>query len=254
MRSMFVLSSFSLISTASDLFHIAPSRGSSCLSVAFLAVCTACPLTILGGSIGCQLWSMHWISTHHRRQPQITFSLALTVPQSVHYLMPKHLCVFVACWTCTSLQTLQYTLHSMKVTLLAFFRQLDFSLETRHLQGHNTFAASSTLYGRDDVSPLIIAQDSFITRVLQGWRVRTPMMRGVTFMPSEPPLVWAQEIGSVASIPALAFFRFSEERNRPTAVASPLAGESDQLHSAPALASQPAPAGGTPGSSIGRRD
>ena len=65
-------------------------------------------------------------------------------------------------------------------------------------------------------------------------------MRGVTFMPSEPPLVWAQEIGSVASIPVLAFFRFSEERNRPTAVTSPLAGESDQLHSAPALAPQPA--------------
>ena len=65
------------------------------------------------------------------------------------------------------------------------------------------------------------------------------MMRGVTFMPSEPPLVWAQEIGSVASIPALAFFRF-EERNRPTAVTSPLAGESDQLHSAPASAPQPA--------------
>ena len=140
----------------------------------------------------------------------------------------------------TSLQTLQYTLHSMKVTLLAFFRQLDFSLETRHLQGHHTFAASSTLYGRDDVSPLIIAQDSFIAKVLQGWRARTPMMRGVTFMPSEPPLVWAQEIGSVASIPALAFFRFSEERDRPTAVASPLAGESDQLHSAPVLASPPA--------------
>ena len=88
----------------------------------------------------------------------------------------------------TSLQTLQYTLHSMKVTLLAFFRQLDFSLETRHLQGHHTFAASSTLYGRDDVSPLIIAQDSFIARVLQGWRARTPMMRGVTFMPCEPRL------------------------------------------------------------------
>ena len=90
------------------------------------------------------------------------------------------------------------------------------------------------------MSPLIIAQDSFISRVLQGWRARTPMMRGVTFMPSEPPLLWAQEIGSVASIPALAFFRFSEERNQPTAVHSPLAGESDQLHSAPALVPQPA--------------
>ena len=33
------------------------------------------------------------------------------------------------------------------------------------------------------------------------------MMRGVTFMPSEPPLVWAQEIGSVASIPALVFLQ-----------------------------------------------
>ena len=132
----------------------------------------------------------------------------------------------------TSLQTLQYTLHSMKVTLLAFFRQLDFSLETRHLQGHHTFAASSTLYGRDDVSPLILAQDSFIARVHEGWRARTPIMRGVTFMPSEPPLVWAQEIGSVSSIPALIFFRSSEELDRPTAGSSPLAGKSDQLPSA----------------------
>ena len=148
----------------------------------------------------------------------------------------------------TSLQTLQYTLHSMRVTLLAFFRQLDFSLETRH----HTFAASSTLYGRDDVSPLIIAQDSFIAKVLQGWRARTPMMRGVTFMPSEPPLVWAQEIGSVASIPALAFFRFSEERDRPTAVASPLAGESQISCTCVGVTARPA--GGTPGSSIGRRD
>ena len=103
----------------------------------------------------------------------------------------------------------------MKVTLLAFFRQLDFSLETRHLQGHHTFAASSTLYGRDDVSPLIIAQDSFIDKVLQGWKARTPMMRGVTFMPCEPPLVWAQDLSAVASIPEIAFFRFSQELDRP---------------------------------------
>ena len=140
----------------------------------------------------------------------------------------------------TSLQTLQYTLHSMKVTFLAFFRQLEFSLETRHLQGHHTFAASSTLYGRDDVSPLIIAQDSFIDKVLQGWKARTPMMRGVTFMPCEPPLVWAQDLSAVASIPDLAFFRFSPELDRPTAGTSPLAGKSDQLHSEPVLVSPPA--------------
>ena len=45
---------------------------------------------------------------------------------------------------------------------------------------------------------------------------------------------------SVTSIPAFAFFRFSEERSQPTAVHSPLAGESDQLHSAPALVPKPA--------------
>eukprot|EP00439_Symbiodinium_sp_Y106_P014976 s11023_g2.t1 len=84
------------------------------------------------------------------------------------------------------------------------------------------------------------ASPDYIFFGFDGWRARTPMMRGVTFMPSEPPLVWAQEIGSVASIPALAFFRFSEERNQPTAVTSPLAGESDPLPSAPALVPQPA--------------
>ena len=42
------------------------------------------------------------------------------------------------------------------------------------------------------------------------------------------------------SIPDLAFFRFSQELDRPTAGTSPLAGKSDQLHSAPVLVSPPA--------------
>ena len=82
-------------------------------------------------------------------------------------------------------QVSQYILHSMRVTLLSCFRQLGFSLEARHLQGLHTFAQSSTLYGRDDISPLLLTQDQFIERVRHGWRARAPLLRGVKFMPCE---------------------------------------------------------------------
>ena len=83
-------------------------------------------------------------------------------------------------------QCLQYTLHSMKVTLLAFWRQADFSLEARHLQGHHVFAPSSTLYGRDDIAPILTTQFAFVERVHSGWRPRTPILRGVSYVASEP--------------------------------------------------------------------
>ena len=78
------------------------------------------------------------------------------------------------------------------------------------MQGHHAFASSSTLYGRDDISPLIVAHDTFIQRVIAGWRARTPMLRGVTFLPSEPTLHWPADLSSVTSIAGLAFFRFSD--------------------------------------------
>eukprot|EP00439_Symbiodinium_sp_Y106_P072083 s3520_g13.t1 len=110
----------------------------------------------------------------------------------------------------TSLQTFQYTLHRASYICGIIY---------------------ITLYGRDDVSPLIIAQDLFIQKVLQGWRARTPMMRGVTFMPCEPPLSWAPDLSTVSSIPDLAFFRFSQELDRSVSGTSPLAVPSASVHS-----------------------
>ena len=107
-------------------------------------------------------------------------------------------------------QCLQYTLHSMKVTLLAFWRQADFSLEARHLQGHHVFAPSSTLYGRDDIAPILTTQFAFVERVHSGWRPRTPVLRGVSYVASEPEVDLASEdLGLVPYIAMLPFFHLA---------------------------------------------
>ena len=104
-------------------------------------------------------------------------------------------------------QCLQYTLHSMKVTLLAFWRQADFSLEARHLQGHHVFAPSSTLYGRDDIAPILTTQFAFVERVHSGWRPRTPVLRGVSYVASEPEVdLVSEDLGWVPYIALLPFF------------------------------------------------
>ena len=74
-----------------------------------------------------------------------------------------------------------YTLHSMKCTLLSFYRQCDYPDDICHLQGHHKALTSMRLYGRDDVSPCITQQVKFINTVRQGWRARTPLLRGVAF-------------------------------------------------------------------------
>ena len=107
-------------------------------------------------------------------------------------------------------QCLQYTLHSMKVTLLAFWRQADFSLESRHLQGHHEFASSSALYGRDDIAPILTTQVSFVERVHSGWRPRTPVLRGVSYVASEPEVVLdSEDMGLVPYIASIPFFHVS---------------------------------------------
>ena len=100
-------------------------------------------------------------------------------------------------------QCLQYTLHSMKVTLLVFFRHADFSLEARHLQGHHVFAPSSTLYDRDDIAPILMTQYSFVDRIHSGWRPRTPILRGVSYVASEPH---SEDMAWVSCISELPFF------------------------------------------------
>ena len=107
-------------------------------------------------------------------------------------------------------QCMQYTLHSMKVTLLAFWRQSDFSLEARHLQGHHVFAPSSTLYGRDDIAPILTTQFAFVERVHSGWRPRTPVLRGVSYVASEPEVdLVSDDLGWVPYIASLPFFHVS---------------------------------------------
>ena len=107
-------------------------------------------------------------------------------------------------------QCLQYTLHSMKVTLLAFWRQADFSLEARHLQGHHVFAPSSTLYGRDDIAPILTTQFAFVEKVHSGWRPRTPILRGVSYVASEPEVdLVSEDLEWVPYIALLPFFHIA---------------------------------------------
>ena len=104
-------------------------------------------------------------------------------------------------------QCLQHTLHSMKVTLLAFWRRADFSLESRHLQGHHVFAPSSTWYGRDDIAPILTTQFAYVDRVHSGSRPRTPILRGVSYAASEPQLdLHSDDLSWAASISELPFF------------------------------------------------
>ena len=166
-----------------------------------------------------QSWVMHWL---HAFSQQVELDRAtgeypdyIFVHMSAGELRPLS---YAECLSCLrqflsrwgrlpSDQILQYTLHSMKVTLLAFYRQANVSIEARHLQGHHVFAPSSTLYGRDDISPILLTQHQFVHDVHSGWRPRTPVLRGVTYLPSEPAVeLDAVDLTSVQALAEVHFF------------------------------------------------
>ena len=166
-----------------------------------------------------QSWVMHWL---HAFSQQVELNRAtgeypdyIFIHMSAEELRPLS---YAECLSCLrqfllrwgrlpSDQILQYTLHSMKVTLLAFYRQANVSIEARHLQGHHVFAPSSTLYGRDDISPILLTQHQFVRDVHSGWRPRAPVLRGVTYLPSEPTVdLDAVDLTSVQALAELHFF------------------------------------------------
>ena len=160
----------------------------------------------IGGLYGRSLqqsWVLRWL--HAVESATDTFLSAGHVPDFIFMefsddtLSPMSYCsalgclrAFLAEWgQLSDDQLVIYTLHSMKCTLLSFYRQCDYPDDIRHLQGHHKALTSMRLYGRGDVSPCITQQVKFISAVRQGWRARTPLLRGVAFTAEEPPLHFA---------------------------------------------------------------
>ena len=113
-------------------------------------------------------------------------------------------------------QCLQYTLHSMKVTLLAFWRQADFSLEARHLQGHHVFAPSSALYGRDDIAPILTTQFAFVEKVHSGGALAHPFFEVSLMSPPNPQWIWTRRTlsGCLTLLCSLSFMLHTQGANR----------------------------------------
>ena len=71
--------------------------------------------------------------------------------------------------------------HSPKVTLLSWARQIGASEEARMAQGHHRQSGARSnvaLYGRDDVHPAIQLQYQIIQRIASGFRPVIPLLRG----------------------------------------------------------------------------
>ncbi|CAE7685123.1 unnamed protein product [Symbiodinium necroappetens] len=73
-----------------------------------------------------------------------------------------------------------YTLHSLKTTLLASLAQLQVSFKKRGLQGHHRSSTNGCvlLYSRDDVHGALSLQQMFWDKVRSGWLPLTPQARG----------------------------------------------------------------------------
>ena len=97
-------------------------------------------------------------------------------------------------WKSSTQQSIQWTAHSMKSTLLAWGAQLiaegKVTPEERMLQGHHRQGTSKSLriYSRDDVHGQLSFQQKVINFVRRGGRFRTAQHRGAQHPMDEPPI------------------------------------------------------------------
>ena len=86
--------------------------------------------------------------------------------------------------------TINFALHSMKTTFLAWTAQRSdvFTEEQRMVQGHHKSQKSSSLrrYSRDDVYPQLQLQSSLTSIIQNGWRPALAQHRGAQAPMSEP--------------------------------------------------------------------
>ena len=108
---------------------------------------------------------------------------------------------------------MQYTLHSMKATLLSFGPQLGslVSDSDRLLQGHHQDPKQSlNLYGRDSVWGSLRYQRAVITEIQKGWRPKTAQHRGGQF-PMVEPLVTLEKFRKTAPDYKFLWLPFSQQ-------------------------------------------
>ena len=108
---------------------------------------------------------------------------------------------------CANIDTMSYSIHGMKATLLSWGAQLGhkgvITDEMRRLQGHHKPSqASVSLYSRDDVGSQLEFHARLVAQIKQGWRPITPQHRGgqapcgephveiEQFKKDTPPYVW----------------------------------------------------------------
>lgn len=76
----------------------------------------------------------------------------------------------------------QYTLHSLKATLLTWALQCHAPVAERAAQGHHKIPGASGCvqkYGRDDIFPQISCQKRILRAVQSGWEPGVPLQRGL---------------------------------------------------------------------------
>ena len=81
--------------------------------------------------------------------------------------------------------------HSPKVTLLSWARQIGASEELRMAQGHHRQSGAKfnvALYGRGDVHPAVQLQHQIIQRITAGFRPVIPLLRGGAKPVSDRPV------------------------------------------------------------------
>lgn len=90
-----------------------------------------------------------------------------------------------------------FTLHSLKCTMLSWLAQLHLPPEVRASQGHHTFVHSVQLYSRDDVYASLHAQAEVRQALDNGWTPTIPLARG-----SQIPMQYSSISFSVTSWPS----------------------------------------------------
>ena len=86
------------------------------------------------------------------------------------------------------LEAQQFTLHSLKVTMLSVAAQLRLDERARRLQGHHK-VDSVQLYSRDDTVDSLWLQEQISSQVRAGWRPTRPQARGSQRPTPEPAFV-----------------------------------------------------------------
>ncbi|OLP74839.1 hypothetical protein AK812_SmicGene45513 [Symbiodinium microadriaticum] len=130
-----------------------------------------------------------WTPLHHRRvslqatamlHPNFTPDFILARSEGVVLLRQ----LFSICYAQTQPSSRPEAdllgVHSLKVTLLSFGRQLLIREDLQRQQGHHrsSLAGMSDLYGRDDVAAPLEFQRQVVAAVLEGFRPRRPGFRG----------------------------------------------------------------------------